>query len=77
MKETERRIFVDEIICDNEYDYKFGEKKNVNVYFTFFNVKTDRDYKHSPMTYADALATARSKARDGRYKNYEFLINAL
>lgn len=76
MKEIERRIFVDEIICDNEYDYKFGEKKNVNVYFTFLNVKTEKDYKHTPMTYGDALATARSKARDGRYKNYEFLINA-
>lgn len=77
MKEIERRIFVDEIILRDEYDYKFGDKKNTSVYFTFLNVKTDRDYKHTPMTYADALATARSKARDGRYKNYEFLINTL
>lgn len=77
MKEIERRIFVDEIILRDEYDYKFGDKKNTSVYFTFLNVKTEKDYKHTPMTYADALATARSKARDGRYKNYEFLINTL
>lgn len=76
MKEIERRIFIDEIILRDEYDYKFGDKKNTSVYFTFLNVKTEKDYKHTPMTYSDALATARSKARDGRYKNYEFLINA-
>lgn len=77
MKEIERRIFVDDTILANEYDYKFGENKHTSVYFTYFNIKTYKYYKHIPMPYKEALTIARSKSRDGRYKNYEFLINLI
>lgn len=75
MKELEKRIFVDEEILLNEYDYTFGEKKNVEVYYSLLNVKTDKLTRMYADTYNNVLRHTRERARDGRYKNYEFLIS--
>ena len=74
MKELEKRIFVDEEIILNEYDYTFGEKKNVEVYYSLLNVKTDKLTRMFADTYNNVLRHTRERARDGRYKNYQFLI---
>ena len=75
MKELEKRIFVDEEIILNEYDYTFGEKKSVEVYYSLLNVKTDELTRMYADTYNNVLRHTRERARDGRYKNYEFLIS--
>ena len=75
MKELEKRIFVDEEIILNEYDYTFGEKKSVEVYYSLLNVKTDKLTRMYADTYNNVLRHTRERARDGRYKNYEFLIS--
>ena len=75
MKELEKRIFVDEEIILNEYDYTFGEKKDVEVYYSLLNVKTDKLTSMFADTYNNVLRHTRERARDGRYKNYEFLIS--
>ena len=75
MKELEKRIFVDEEIMLNEYDYTFGEKKSVEVYYSLLNVKTDKLTSMYADTYTNVLRHTRERARDGRYKNYEFLIS--
>ena len=75
MKELEKRIFVDEEIILNEYDYTFGEKKSVEVYYSLLNVKTDKLTRMYADTYNNVLRHTRERARDGRYKNFEFLIS--
>ena len=75
MKELEKRIFVDDEIMLNEYDYTFGEKKDVEVYYSLLNVKTDKLTSMYADTYNNVLRHTRERARDGRYKNYEFLIS--
>lgn len=74
MKELEKRIFVDTEIMYNEYDYTFGEKKDVEVYYSLLNVKTDELTRMFADTYNNVLKHTRERARDGRYKNYQFLI---
>lgn len=74
MKELEKRIFVDTEIMYNEYDYTFGEKKDVEVYYSLLNVKTDELTRMFADTYNNVLRHTRERARDGRYKNYQFLI---
>ncbi|WP_289191913.1 MULTISPECIES: hypothetical protein [Bacteroidales] len=46
----------------------------VSVIFQYYNKKRDKEGKAIPKTYRKALELARDRARDGRYKNYEFLI---
>ena len=75
MEELEKRIFVDEEIILNEYDFTFGEKKNYLVYYSILNVKTDKETRMYADTYTNVLRHIRERARDGRYKNYEFLIS--
>ena len=74
MKELEKRIFVDTEIMYNEYDYTFGDKKSVEVYYSLLNVKTDELTRMFADTYNNVLRHTRERARDGRYKNYQFLI---
>ena len=75
MKEIERRIFISEEIFKNEYSYLYGENKDKEVTFSYYHVIKDKEttirLKHN---YADALAFARYRANDKRYRNYEFLI---
>lgn len=75
MKQIEKKIFASEEIFANEYDYTFGEKKNEKVDFTFVNVVTAKEItKHAIFTYRQALNLARERSKDGRYKNYEYVI---
>ena len=75
MVELERRIFVDRYIMLNEYDYTFGEKKKDLVYYSLYNVKKNKEKRMFADTYNKVLKHVRERARDGRYKNYEFLIS--
>lgn len=71
-REIERRIFVDDFVFENELALT---KDNATlVYFQYYNKKRDKTGKVMLKTYNDALALARSRTDDGRYKNYEFLI---
>ena len=58
----------------HEYDYVYGDKKDVEISFVYYNFKKGKESKPISRTYQDALALARERANDGRYKNYEFLI---
>ena len=75
MIEIERRIFLSEEIHKQEYDYVYGDKKDKIVTFSYYKPKTDKEtICNLEHTYSDALKFARSRANDGRYKNFEFLI---
>lgn len=74
LTEIEKRIFVSDEILEHEYDYTYGDKKNAIVEFHYYKPKTDKEYHAVESNYAAALSLARYRARDGRYKNYEFLI---
>lgn len=75
MKQIEKKTFVSEEIFANEYDYMYGKKKNEKVDFTFINVVTAKEItKHAIFTYRQALNLARERSKDGRYRNYEYVI---
>lgn len=74
MIEIERRIYVGDDISKDEYAYMHGEKSKFLITFNYYNVKRDRLSHTIYKTYPEALAFARDRARDGRYKNYEFFI---
>lgn len=74
MIEIEKRIYVSENLFKNEYSYLYGVDKNKLVNFIYYNWKKDKEGTPIQWKYKDALSLARSRARDGRYKNYEFLI---
>lgn len=74
MQELERRIFVSDYLFEHEIEYTFGDKRNESVVFIYYNLKREREGKHIPETFRKALRLARERARDGRYKNYEFHI---
>lgn len=61
MYEIERRINVCGEILKDEFDYAYGANKET--------------IKKHIWNYTKALNLARQRARDGRYKNYEFLIS--
>lgn len=74
MHEIEQKIFVDSYCLTHEYELLLGEKKEEIVSFQFYNFKHDKEDKIVQKTYSEALRLARERARDGRYKNYHFLI---
>lgn len=74
MRELETKIFVSDYLLEHEYDYTFGDKKNENVVFIYYHLKREREGKRIIKTFGKALMLARERARDGRYKNYEFHI---
>lgn len=74
MQELERRIFVSGYLLEHEIEYTFGDKRNESVIFIYYNLKREREGKHITYPYRKALMLARERARDGRYKNYEFHI---
>ena len=76
LKEIERNIYVSEDIALHEYQYVYGEKKDNKVWFTYYNFKKHEEGKTIEYeNYSKALAFARYRANDGRYKNYEFWID--
>lgn len=75
MKEIERRIYVSEEIFNNEYSYAYGENKDKEVTFAYYHIKKDEETPTKlKNNYSEALAFARYRANDKRYRNYEFLI---
>lgn len=72
MHEIEHRIWVDDYCFQNELSLM--KDNTVSVVFQYYNKKCDKEGKSIPKTYSEALVLARVRARDGRYKNYEFLI---
>lgn len=74
MQELERRIFVSDYLFEHEIEYTFGDKRNESVVFIYYHLKREREGKHITYPFRKALMLARKRARDGRYKNYEFHI---
>lgn len=72
MHEIEHKIWVDDYCFQNELSLM--KDNTVSVIFQYYNKKRDKEGKAIPKTYRKALELARDRARDGRYKNYEFLI---
>lgn len=75
MKEIENRIYVDDEIFKNEYSYMYGNKKDVEVNFSYYHIKKDKVSCNIQMNYAECLVFARYRRSDGRYRNYEFMIS--
>lgn len=73
--QIESRTFISENLLLHEYEYTFGDKKDVKVNFTYLNVKTCKENeKVGVFTYKQAISLARERRNDKRYKNYEFII---
>ena len=71
LQELERRIYATKEILLCEYEYYYGNRKDETVEFVYYNTKSDRTFVKE-FTYKLALSLARSRSRDGRYKNFEF-----
>ena len=69
------KIQISDELFKNEYCYFYGELMNELVTFTFVNTKNGKETEKK-MTYRRALSLAHDRARDGRYKNYEYIIIA-
>lgn len=77
MYEIERNIYVSRRIFENEYDFVYGSRNDESVIFLYYNAKQDRMGKEIELeSYSEALAFARDRANDRRYRNYEFWIFA-
>lgn len=69
------KIQISDELFKNEYRYFYGELMNELVTFTYMNIKTGKETEKK-MTYRHALNLAQDRARDRRYKNYEYIITA-
>ena len=69
------KIQISDELFKNEYRYFHGELMNELVTFTYMNTKTGKETEKK-MTYQHALSLAQDRARDRRYKNYEYIITA-
>ena len=69
------KIQISDELFKNEYRYFYGELMNELVNFTYMNTKTGKETEKK-MTYRHALSLAQDRARDRRYKNYEYIITA-
>ena len=74
MVQISQRIYLSHILHENEYKYRYGEKKNELVQFTFANVNTGKEVVKK-MTYEKAIELAYMRSKDGRYKNYKYYIS--
>lgn len=69
------KVFIDKRIFDEEYEYRYGSKKDVLVEFNYVHEKKDR-YTPKKFTYSSAITLAERRMNDGRYKNYRYEIYA-
>ena len=69
------KIQISDELFKNEYCYFYGELMNELVTFTFVNTKNGKETEKKT-TYRHALSLAQDRARDRRYKNYEYIITA-
>lgn len=67
------KVFIDKRIFDEEYEYRYGNKKDVLVEFNYIQEKKER-YIPKKFTYYDAITLAEERMNDGRYKNYRYEI---
>ena len=63
---TFQSLWGDEIVIE--------ENKDKEVTFSYYHVKKDRETPIGFKNYSEALAFARYRANDKRYRNYEFFI---
>lgn len=70
------KVFVEDKIFNEEYAYRYGNKKDVLVEFNYYNRKTDK-YTPKKFTYSSAITLAEKRMTDGRYKNYSYEINLI
>ncbi len=70
----ETRIWLSSDLYYNEWYFLNDKRIKDPVKFTYHNVKTGKDTVKTGFTYGQAMALARRRRRDGRYKNYEFYI---
>lgn len=64
-----------DIFPASEYDLEFGDRKDELVSFRYYNVLDDRYSRPINLTYHDALELGLQRAKDMRYKNFEFYID--
>ena len=76
-KEVERKIFFSDELLSKEYEYFFGlHKEDKNIIVSYYHPKTDLIHRiDETFTLKKAMAFARSRMKDKRYKNYEILID--
>lgn len=75
MKQIEARTYITDQIYEKEWEYTYGKLKEEKVDFTFIKIKTGKcNKKQGLFTYKQAIELARMRTKDGRYKNFEFLI---
>ena len=72
--EVESKIWIDQDLYSEEYEYMHGRLKDKAVTFTYVNTKTGKEKSTRVFVYKKALELARERRRDGRYKNYEYEI---
>ena len=58
-----------------DYALEFGDRKDELVAFRYYNVLDDRFSRPIKMTYHEALELGLQRAKDMRYRNYEFYID--
>lgn len=68
------RISISKKLFSNEYEYMFGKKKFEFVSF-YYDHKVRGLGRSIKMTYSKAYKLATERARDRRYKNYNFFIS--
>lgn len=74
MKQLTDKIFIDETLFNNEHSFYFGARRGEKVNLTFSNINGKDVTKNGLFTYREALEVATRRARDGRYRNFEYLI---
>lgn len=75
MKQIEARTYITHQIHEKEWEYTYGNLQEEKVDFTFIKIKTGKSNKKKGLfTYKQAIELARMRTKDGRYKNFEFLI---
>lgn len=64
-----------DIVPKLEHALEFGDRKDELVSFRYYNVLDDRYSRPINLTYHDALELGLQRAKDMRYRNYEFYID--
>lgn len=67
------KISISDEIKNNENEYRCGTLKDKLVTLIYHNKKSDKESDRK-MTYSNAFNLAINRAYDGRYKNFNFII---
>ena len=74
MYNVESRLWLSEDVYYNEWHLLYGERQEEKVIFSYHNIKTGEETRKHGFNYRTALALARRRRSDGRYRNYDFYI---